>query len=99
MHICVFALILNQPHRCFWSKTLCNFIVVVLSPPQIGRMIIDYNDLDAINFDDVIGLLRAVTDRLSMIYCFTDGRGGRKRPNEEEKEKIQDALNNLENPV
>ncbi|CAK8680885.1 unnamed protein product [Clavelina lepadiformis] len=73
-------------------------VIKDMRPGQIGRMIIDYNDLDTINFDDVIGLLRVVTDRLSMIYCFTDGRGGRKRPNEEEKEKIQDALNNLENP-
>ncbi|CAK8680850.1 unnamed protein product [Clavelina lepadiformis] len=62
----------------------------------IGWMDIPGNNLQPSNIDDVIGLLRVVSDELSMLYCFIGDDGIWRVANQDERSKIQSTLNKIQ---
>ncbi|XP_076811525.1 uncharacterized protein LOC143458603 [Clavelina lepadiformis] len=72
-------------------------VIKEMKPGQIGRMNIYGNNLQPTNIDDVIGLLRVVRYELLMRNCLVgdDGRWGRS-VNQDERSKIQSALNKIQ---
>ncbi|CAK8680867.1 unnamed protein product [Clavelina lepadiformis] len=71
-------------------------VIKEMKPGQIGEMEIYYNNLQPSNIDDVIGLLRVVRDELWMGDCFIGDDGKRRAANQDERSKIQSALNKLQ---
>ncbi|XP_076811505.1 protein NLRC5-like isoform X2 [Clavelina lepadiformis] len=67
-------------------------VIKEMKPGQIGKMIIEDNNLQPSNIDDIIGLLRVVRDWLRMWACFIDD-GRRRDGNQDEINKIQSTLN------
>ncbi|XP_076814207.1 protein NLRC5-like [Clavelina lepadiformis] len=70
-----------------------------MKPGQIGRMLITYNNLQSSNIDDIIALLRVVRDDLWMFNCFSDTPGGKRYANQDEQNKIQEYLNEIQSEL
>ena len=62
-------------------------------------MLITYNNLQSSNIDDVIALLRVVRDDLWMFNCFSDTPGGKRYANQDEQNKIQEYLNEIQSEL
>ncbi|XP_076809151.1 uncharacterized protein LOC143452169 isoform X1 [Clavelina lepadiformis] len=62
---------------------------------QIRKLNIGFNDLTSNSIDQIISLLPVIKDKLLLYACFSDDRGGRRCANQEEREKLQRALNKL----
>ncbi|XP_076811503.1 uncharacterized protein LOC143458596 [Clavelina lepadiformis] len=71
-------------------------VIKEMKPGQIGKMDITGNHLQPSNIDDVIGLLRVVRDVLSMWNCFIGDDGRWRVANQDERSKIQSALNKIQ---
>ncbi|CAK8680975.1 unnamed protein product [Clavelina lepadiformis] len=76
------------------SVTLLKEIAVPVE--TIGRMKNLYNNLQSSNTDDVIGLLRVVKYELWIHYCFIGHDGGKRDVNQDERERIQESLGDVQ---
>ncbi|CAK8681226.1 unnamed protein product [Clavelina lepadiformis] len=71
-------------------------VIKDMKPRQIGVISCSDSNLQPSNIDDIIGLLGVARDKLWMAMCFTDSRGRLRNSNQVERDRIQEALNEIQ---